>query len=352
MMLPTDRPLRIVYAGSLKFGGTCLHRMRAIQHLGHRTYGIDSTEPQLPYLGLVGRVMSKAVVSPRHWSQVSQTIIDVCRSVTPDVLWVDKGLGIDHAVLSAIREARNRPYMVHYCPDDYQHPAFQRYGLLDSLVHYDVVITTKSFNVEPLRRHTSAEIVYCNSPFDEWAHGRQVFSYSPSTPVGFVGSYERRRAQSIIKLANHGIPVVVYGTGPWRRVSHPRITLNCREVNDDEYVDTLKRFEIALCFLREESRDLHTTRSLEIPATGSFMLAEASAEHREMFRDGIEAVLFDSDDDLVRKAKYYLSRPDIRRDVARAGYEKVRLLKSGNLDVVERILGPGHRNMPVTASIE
>jgi spore maturation protein CgeB len=345
MPLPTNRPLRIVYVGSLTFGGTCLHRMRALQYLGHRTYGVDLAEPQVPHLGLVGRLLSKALVSPRHWSHVNRAIVDVCESATPDVLWVDKGLGIDHAVLSAVRSSRSRPYMVHYCPDDYEHPAFKRYGLLESLVHYDSVITTKSFNVEPLRLHTAGSIIYCNSPYDELAHGRLPFSYSPSIPVGFVGSYERRRAQSIVRLANSGVPVVIYGTGPWGRVAHPGITVNNREVNDDEYVDTLKRFQIALCFLREESRDLHTTRSLEIPATGSFMLAESSEEHRDMFRDGTEAVLFSGDEDLIEKAMYYLSRPDLCYNIAQAGFEKVRLLRSGNLDVVEKVLCMG-RAMP------
>jgi spore maturation protein CgeB len=211
--------------------------------------------------------------------------------------------------------------------------------LLESLANYDAVVTTKSFNVERLKLYTAGAIIYCNSPYDEWAHARLPFSYAPSIPVGFVGSYENRRVQSILALADSGIPVDVHGTGPWGRISHPRVKVSCREVNDDEYVDTLKRFEIVLCFLREESRDLHTTRSLEIPAAGCFMLAEYSDEHGQLFRDGIEAVMFSGNQDLVEKAKHYLSRPALRRDIALAGYQRVRLLQSGNLNIVEKVLG-------------
>ncbi len=84
---------------------------------------------------------------------------------------------------------------------------------------------------------------------------------------------------------------------------------------------------IALHFLRRENRDEQDSRTFEIPACGAFMLAERSPKHEAFFRDGEEAVFFDSDDDLLEKVKYYLTRPEQTKQIAAAG--RYRCIASG-----------------------
>ncbi len=146
--------------------------------------------------------------------------------------------------------------------------------------------------------------------------------------VGFVGGFERDRAEQITYLAEQGIPVRIYGSY-WERWPnlHPLITIKGKGVFGDEYTKAICATKINLGFLRKLNRDLQTQRSVEIPACGGFLLAERTDEHLALFEEGQEAEFFASNEELLEKVKYYLAHPEQRQRIAAAGRE--RCLRSG-----------------------
>lgn len=64
-------------------------------------------------------------------------------------------------------------------------------------------------------------------------------------------------------------------------------------------------------------------RVFETLGTGSFLLTNDIPTLHELFTDGVHLVTYSSMDDMVEKAKYYLSHDDERERIANAGYEEV-----------------------------
>jgi hypothetical protein len=94
------------------------------------------------------------------------------------------------------------------------------------------------------------------------------------------------------------------------------------EVYDDDYARALTGSTIGIGFLRRVCPDQHTTRTFEIPACGSMLLADRTEEHQEFFEEGKEAEYFGSKEELLDKVSFYTKNEVARMAVARAGRQR------------------------------
>ena len=94
-----------------------------------------------------------------------------------------------------------------------------------------------------------------------------------------------------------------------------------------DYLKALSNAKIALGLLGKHIPETTTTRSFEIPAIGTFMLAERTDDHLALFEEGEEAEFFDNDDELKDKIRFYLANDSARNKIAAAGRE--RCIRSG-----------------------
>jgi spore maturation protein CgeB len=133
---------------------------------------------------------------------------------------------------------------------------------------------------------------------------------------------------SILYLAQNGIKVTVWGNGWGGWVDrHPNLDVRNEFLFGEDYSRAICASKININFLRKINRDEVTSRSVEIPACGGFMLAERTERHSSFFEEGIEAEFFSSNQELLEKVRIFLQKDLEREKIAMAGY--LRCIKSG-----------------------
>lgn len=326
--------MRIFYIGPLHQGSTCLHRYQAMVSMGHLVFAFD-IEHYFPtnYRG-IHTIVRKLQFGPRLW-KMNRDIKTAVAAFKPSLIWIDKGLQIDPTMLGGIKQGPIPPLFVHFSPDDMMNPDNQSRFYLRSIPLYDIHITTKTVNVDELKQLGARRVylmgnTYCASahrPIQVSREDREIYGGE----IGFVGCYEKERAMSIRHIAQSGMRVRVWGHCWGGMPAEKNVLIENRSLWGEEYPRAICATDINLCFLRKVNRDQQTSRSVEIPACGAFMIAERTKEHLALFKEDQEAVFFSSDSELIDKLKYYIAHPEERLAIASAG--RNRCVKSGYSNV-------------------
>ena len=238
------------------------------------------------------------------------------------------------STLKQAKKLQSALKIVSYTEDDMYARHNQSAYYRGCLPLYDVVFTTKSYNCNPdeLPALGAKRVVFVDKAYDKHAHRPLPITDEDrerlGSDVGFIGTFEKDRAEKMLFLAENRIGVRIWGNGWSGWVNkHPNLMVENRPIYEDDYVKAICATKINLCFLRKINRDLQTDRTMEIPACGAFMLAERTDEHCRLFEEDREALYFDSDEELLKKVRYYLEHEDERQAIAKAGWQ--RCLQSG-----------------------
>lgn len=216
---------------------------------------------------------------------------------------------------------------VHYTPD----PALLFHAsrhFRAAVPHYDLLVTTKGYEVDLYRRCGARRLLVQGPSFDPAVHRpeeptaeeRQRFACD----VVFVGNYARGRERYLLPLARLGVDLAIWGNGWRRRCRDQELLRHLRGdgIGGRDYALALGCARIGLGLLSPLVPDQATTRSVEIPACGTFLLAERSDEHRALFTEGEEAEFFESQEELAGKVRHYLRHPQARERIAAAGHAR------------------------------
>lgn len=324
---------------------TCLHRTWALEKLGN-VQCIDSTLRNHKFLY---RVINRLFVRyhlPVHFydNALNREIIEQATKYHYDLVWIDKGILIQKKTLKAIKQLQPHCIIVGYSPDNMAERHNQSLLFLESMPDYDYYITTKSYTVETLKKMGCKNVLFVNNAYEDTFHHPYKLSEEERKrlggKVGFIGAWEEERCRSILYLAQHGVPVRVWGGGKWLayKGKYPNLAIEDKGLFSEDYNKALSAFDISLCFLRKMNFDQQTTRTMEIPACGSLLMAERTPEHLKLFEDEKEAVFFSSDQELLEKCQYYLTHEEERKRIAEAGY--LRCMSSGysNIETLKKVL--------------
>ena len=123
--------------------------------------------------------------------------------------------------------------------------------------------------------------------------------------IVFIGHYENdHRSVCIDTLCQMGLSVTVFGIGWEKKLSY--YNKKIFPIYEREYYEVISKAKIALVFMSKLNNDEYTRRCFEIPACGTMMLSERTPALLKLYKENEEIVFFDTPNDLVQKAIYYL----------------------------------------------
>lgn len=324
--------MKILYVGQLWQGGTCLTRMQTLAASGNTCIPLDTT-PFAQYGSRIERSLLYRANFGRGIRRLNQALQAAAEATHFDILWIDKGVWIYPETLHAMRKRATRTFSVHYTPDA-QLVDNQSRHFVQCVPLYDLLVTTKPFELSAYLSIGAREVQLVlqgyGAQFQSAAGG---LTSGPSSAVTFVGHYQPHYAERLRAATTATDCLSIWGPNWPRYAARNAWARNAVKGNGlwgESYPAALRGAGIALGLLGKHIPETTTTRTFEIPATGTFMLAERTDDHLALFEEGKEAEFFTSDDELAAKIRFYLAHDAAREAIARAGRE--RCLRSGYSD--------------------
>ncbi|MEM7063173.1 MAG: glycosyltransferase [Cyanobacteria bacterium P01_B01_bin.77] len=309
----------------------------ALVSLGHNVIAFS----WVPYFSSIfGRAETKFCLTGIKTIQFNRELLEYVKEQLPDVVLIWRGINVIPDTLKKIKLAGVR-HLSSYNHDDFTGPTvgapvpwhhrrlwrlFLRCAPL-----YDSHFVKRQSNIEHLHQLGAKQVFTMPMWFVPELHTPAQFDQADAkryeTDIVFVGHYEPDgREQSIRALMSSGLKVKLWGGRYWTRAVLGDLYDDLAPVvpaEGEKYAKALCGAKICLCFLSKMNRDTYTRRCFEIPACGRLMLAERTDDLMRFFKEDEEACFFSSDEELVRKAKWLLDNPNIRKSIAQAGLRRV-----------------------------
>ena len=318
--------------------------MHALRRLGHDVQTLDpaASVPKVPlrgawhrYFGLVGLASS---IRRRVLQELPQY-------GSFDVVWVDSGALVSRELVEDLKKVGHS--VLNYNVDDPYGPrdlnTWHQYRR--AVRAYDLVVVVRNENVEEARSLGARKVLRVYRAADEVAHEPLRLSEQErtewATEVLFLGTWFAGRGQFFDRLIKQGVPLSIYGHG-WEKSRYWKVIRphwkGLSLVERYNYAAAIQSAKVCLGLLSKENRDLHTTRSLEIPSLGGVFCAQRTEEHLALYEEDREAVFWNSAEECAAKCRALLADEQWRQSLAENG--RRRYLKNGwtNMKVAEQIL--------------
>lgn len=317
--------MRIAFIGPAR--GTSLHRARALERLGHTVTIIDPWQ----WLG-----QSKWVGRWLHHTggvgvglYIDRRLFAAVTAAQPELIFVNQGAFLGPNQLRRLHSL-SVP-IVNYTNDN---PFTDRDGwrfryYRKALPWYDLLTVPREENIKQAQGLGARNVISRWFTADEKAHRPRSIAPDAdegyAAEVSFIGTWMPERGPFMAELIRRGVPLSIWGDR-WQKASEwPLIAPHWRGMGiyeDEGYAAAILSSKICLGLLSKGNRDLHTRRSIEIPALGGLLCAERTSEHLALYEEYREAVFWRDAEECAAQCLRLLQDEPLRQAIARQGHKR------------------------------
>lgn len=320
------KKLKILYLGPKNW--TCLDRANALKRLGHELTHIDLRE-LLPKSIWVDRFTWK-IGGDLFAPWITRTLPRQLQGHQFDICYVDGGEWVTPKVIQMLRKYAGK--VMNYNVDDPIGPRDGARGKAyrKSLPFYDLNVVVRQENLQESFDLGAKKVLHVFRSADELAHVPRELTLEDhqkwDSEVLFLGTWMPERGPFLVTLINLGVPLSIRGSS-WQRAPEWSILQSHWKgpgIYGDDYAKAIQCAKVCIGLLSKGNRDLHTTRSAEIPALGGLFCAERTIDHLQMYEEGVEALFWENAEECAAMCKFALEDESRRRAIAQAGYTRVK----------------------------
>lgn len=335
--------MKILYLGDNQDGTTSLHRAEAIRRLGHEVTHIN------PYVAIPSnRYIASLNIRTGYRlyvGRVERYLRDSIYGASFDLAWIDGGAPIGPSFYMFLRSQKIK--IINYNVDDpfglRCRRRWDQYKL--SIPYHDLTVVVREENIQEVKAHHAKNVLRVYRSYDPVAHAPFDMSDEDKARFGsevvFVGTWMPERGPFMLELIEQGVPLCIWGDNWNKDPNYHKIRPFIRGVGifGKDYIKAIMGAKIAIGLVSRENRDLHTTRSAEIPFIGTTLFcAESTPEHHYMFKDGEEAILFESAKDCAQKILTIINDLNLIKRITENSKKKIKNLRLSNDEIIERII--------------
>ena len=333
-------------------GHSAIHEVAvvdAFKKLGHQVeafYWQTYFNSQNPLVRQWQRVQNKFIIGPTL-DRLNADLITVAVQFNPKLIFIYRGTHITPQTITEIKSRLPDCVVYGYNNDDPfadGHPLWLWRHFLKSVPKYDLVFAYRHHNLDDFRKIGARRVELLRSWYiPNLNHSvtlSEIDKVKYDCDVVFIGHYENDgRLEYLEEIVRNGYKLRLFGPDyEWNSLLAKSVVLKhlapVHLVWNEDYNKALCGAKIALCFFSKLNRDTYTRRCFEIPAAGTLLLSEYSADLASLYQAGEEADMFKTKQEMIHKINLYLDNDDLRSRVAENGNQ--RAIIDGH-DIVSRM---------------
>lgn len=241
-------------------------------------------------------------------------ILRVARSWRPDLFLTFKGEIILPETISSLKRLGIKT--VNWYPDHLPDSS-QNTGMISA---YDCFIYWDAWRTKKYHQFGLKNVLYlpfCTIAEKTPAPRKKIYQ------INFIANWQAHREEKISPVANYGIKI--WGGKQWQ-ASRLSNSYQGGPTTVKEMIKIIRASKITLNVhvVEQIYSEGTNVRTFEATGAGGFLLSNKRRSLYELFKVGKEIEVFEGDEDLVEKTRFYLENDTAREKIAKAGWERTK----------------------------
>lgn len=245
------------------------------------------------------------------YTAFNQALLENIQYAKPDVILIFKGMELYPETLQKIRNLGIK--CCNYNPD---HPfvivsrGSGNNNIQQAVPLYDLHFCYSKELIQTIENQYKIQCAYLPFGFElseEQYH--EAAKTEETNRVCFIGNPDNDRIAAIKAFLNAGLEVDVFGYH-WDKAFSGKLRPGLMihgVISGMDFWQRVRSYRVQLNIFRQHNIGSHNMRTFEVPAVGGIMLAPDSPEHRAFFEADSEVFLYQSEAEMLDKARFLLA---------------------------------------------